>query len=75
MTERPKLEGEIKEITSRLQQTQNSLDEANRKAAAAATALSAAEGANRTLQERELSIHYFLSLSDIHMPSFQSAVV
>lgn len=45
------LEGEIKELTSRLQQTQNSLDEANRKAAAAATAQSAAEAANRTLQE------------------------
>ena len=45
------LNGEIKEISSRLQQTQSSLDEANRKAASAATALSAAEGANRTLQE------------------------
>jgi predicted nucleic acid-binding Zn-ribbon protein len=45
------LEGEITELTDRVGKTQASLDEANRKAAAAATAQSAAEGVNRTLSE------------------------
>jgi myosin heavy subunit len=44
-------ETDIKELQGRLQQAQGSLEEANRKAAAAATAQSAAEASNRTSSE------------------------
>lgn len=50
-TRNEQAETDMKELQGRFQQTQSSLEEANRKAAAAATAQSAAEAANRTLAE------------------------